>query len=116
MNPLFSEMLKGFEPWKAWDVTKAMEMFTSSDTSRMGVRFIDFQKSAFNTSFDTWMKLQEQSTKVASIFTAGNQAMPEPAKAWATEWENWMKESQTQYRQFVSDNYDRLKTLMNTAG
>ena len=42
--------------------------------------------------------------------------MPEPAKAWATEWENWMKESQTQYRQFVSDNYDRLKTLMNTAG
>ena len=88
MNPLFSEMMKGFEPWKAWDYSKAMEMMNASDAARMGVRFIDFQKSAFSTTFDTLMKFQEQSRKVASIFTAGNQAMPESSRSFLEEWEN----------------------------
>ena len=115
MNPFFSEMMKGFDPWKAWDATKAMEMFTSSDASRMGTRFIDFQKSAFNTTFDTWIKLQEQTEKVAAIFTSGNQMMPEAGQAWMSEWQGWFKENQVKKKKTVADNFDRLKNLMNTA-
>jgi len=108
MNQVFTEMMKGFDSWKGWDMSKNLEMFNTSDAARMGVRFIDFQKSAFNTTFDTMLKMQEQSQKVATAFLANNKAIPDSGRVLMEEWQTQLTNNQTEFQKYITDHYDRL--------
>ena len=112
MNQAFTDMMKGFDVWKRWDMSKNMEMFNTSDAARMGVRFIDFQKSAFNTTFDTMLKMQEQSQKVTTAFMAGNKGIPDSGRAFLDEWQAQLTSNQNEFRKYVTDHYDRLIDML----
>lgn len=112
MNQVFTEMMKGFDIWKSWDMSKNLEMFNTSDAARMGVRVIDFQKSAFNTTFDTMLKMQEQSQKVTEAFLASNKAIPDSGRAMLAEWQSQLTHNQAEFRKYISDHYDRCIDML----
>lgn len=112
MNQAFTEMMKGFDTWKSWDMSKNMDMFNTSDAARMGVRFIDFQKSAFTTTFETMLKMQEQSQKVATAFMANNKAIPDSGLKFMEEWQAQLTNNQNEFQKYITDHYDRILEMM----
>ena len=112
MNQAFTEMMKGFDTWKSWDMSKNMEMFNTSDAAHMGVRFIDFQKSAFTTTFDTMLKMQEQSQKVATAFMGNNKAVPDSSRVLMEEWQAQLANNQTEFQKYITDSYDRILDML----
>jgi hypothetical protein len=114
MNQAFTEMMKGFDSWKSWDMPKNMEMFNTSDAARMGARFIDFQKNAFTTSFETMLKMQEQSQKVAAAFMENNSAIPAPGRALLDQWQAQLSNNQTEFQKYITDHYDRVLEMMQS--
>ncbi|WP_300670279.1 hypothetical protein [Desulfoluna sp.] len=113
MNQVFTEMFKGFDSWKSWDMSKNLEMFNSPDAARMGVRFIDFQKSAFNTTFDTMLKMQEQSQKMTTALMSGNKSMPDSGQKLMDDWQTQLTTNQNEFRKYITDHYDQLIGMLN---
>lgn len=108
MNESFTKAMKDFDIWKGWNMAGNMDMLNSSDAARMGARFIDFQKSAFSITFETMLKMQEQSQKAASVFMTENKAIPEQSRDMLDQWQSQLTQGQNDFQKYIVGHYDRL--------
>lgn len=112
MNESFAKAMKDFDFLKGWNMAGNMDMLNTSDAARMGARVIDFQKSAFSITFETLLKMQEQTQKVTSVFMTENKAIPEQSRAMLDQWQSQLTQGQNDFQKHIIDHYDRLIDML----
>lgn len=76
-------------------------------------QIIDFQKSAFNNTFDSITMLQEHSEKAASTFMSSSPFMQNQNNKMIDEWFDGLKKGRDDFRKMVDDNFDKLEAFFS---
>ena len=109
------EFMKNISSLQPLDLSQNPDLFKDMGNSKMGLQLLDFQKSAFDNSFNTIVKIQEQSEKIADSFLKENSSIPAEGKKLINEWRGALKKGQVEFKKSVDDSFKKAESLLADA-
>lgn len=109
---MMDEFMKNVSSFQAFDLSKTPDIFKDMNTSKIGMQLLDFQKSAFDNSYNTIIKIQEQSDKITESFLKENSAFPEEGKKLLNEWRGVLKKGQAEFKKTVDDSFKKAEAFL----
>jgi polyhydroxyalkanoate synthesis regulator phasin len=82
------------------------------ENDKMVKQMIDYHKAAFETSFNSVLMLQEQTTKALDNILQQSPVIPEQTKAFINEWTNIYKKATADFKEAADQNYSKLEELL----
>jgi len=75
-------------------------------------QLIDYQKAAFETSFNSVLMMQEQSSKALDNMLQQSPWLPAQTKAFISEWTNICKKVTTDFKEAADQNYSKMEEFL----
>ena len=75
-------------------------------------QMIDYHKAAFESSFNSVLMLQEQTTKALDNILQQSPVIPAQTKAFVNEWTNIYKKATADFKEAADQNYSKLEELL----
>jgi predicted outer membrane protein len=85
-----------------------METF---EPQKMMTQLVDFQKSAFDNTYEALLKMQEQSEKVVDVLSSGQINQPADNQNQIETWKNTFKKQQVEFKTAVDSGFEKFKDL-----
>ena len=85
------------------------------ENTKMVKQMIDYHKAAFETSFNSVLMLQEQTTKALDNILQQSPVLPEQTKAFINEWTNIYKKVTADFKEAADQNYSKLEEMLASA-
>lgn len=82
------------------------------ENDKMVKQMIDYHKAAFETSFNSVLMLQEQTTKALDNILQQSPWLPEQTKAFINEWLNIYKKVTDDFKEAADQNYSKMEELL----
>ena len=112
---MMDEFMKNASSFKGFEMPQGADFMNNLTNSKIGVQLLDFQKSAFNNSYNTIVKIQAQSEKMADSFLKENSALPAEGKKMINEWKAAFKKGQAEFKKSVDDSFDKAEAYLAEA-
>ena len=81
------------------------------DPKMMAKQVIEFNKTAFDNTFNAMVLLQDQMEKVMSFYVEQNKLFPDEGKKAITEWIKAFKRARDDFKNSVDDNYKKVESF-----
>jgi len=82
------------------------------ENDKMVKQMIDYHKAAFETSFNSVLMLQEQTTKALDNVLQQSPIIPAQTKAFINEWTNIYKKVNADFKEAADQNYSKLEKFL----
>jgi hypothetical protein len=82
------------------------------ENTKMVKQMIDYHKAAFETSYNSVLMFQEQTTKALDNILQQSPVLPAQTKAFINEWSNIYKKVTTDFKEAADQNYSKLEELL----
>lgn len=115
IKDMMDEFMKNVSTFKPFELPQNADFLKDITNSKMGLQLLDFQKSAFNNSYNTMIKIQAQSEKIADSFLKENSAIPAEGKKVLNEWKAVFKKGQTEFKKSVDDSFIKAESYLSDA-
>ncbi len=79
---------------------------------KMVKQAIDFQKTAFDNSFNVITLAEEQMERMVDIYLSQTMWLPEEGEKVINEWVNTCSEGRENFKKAVDGNYKRVKDFL----
>ncbi len=112
---MMDEFMKNASSFKAFELPQNADFLKDMTNSKVGLQLLDFQKSTFNNSYNTIVKIQAQSEKIADSFLKDNSSIPAEGKKMLTEWKAVLKKGQAEFKKSVDDSFIKAETYLAEA-
>ncbi len=109
---MMDDFMKNANAFKCFELPQNADFLKDITNSKVGIQLLDFQKSIFNNSYNTMVKIQEQSEKIADSFLKENSSIPAEGKKILTEWKAVFKKGQTEFKKSVDDSFTKAETYL----
>ncbi len=76
-------------------------------------QMIDFNKTTFDNTYETFMMLQEQSERMTNTMIEQAAWVPKEGRNAMTEWTKAYKKGQTELKKIVDENFKRAEDFCN---
>jgi hypothetical protein len=83
------------------------------EAEKLAKQMIDFQKTAFNNTFDIVMAVQDQSEKITRSWCEKSGILPDQSKKMMHDWGNVIKKSFGEYKKAVNKSFDMIETCFD---
>ena len=83
------------------------------DQKQIAKQMIQFNKTAFDSSFSAMTMVYEQSEKMVETFLTQAPAIPEEGKKAIKEWMSAYRTGCSQFKKQVDDNYAKVEEYFN---
>ena len=90
-------------------------LYTGGNFMNRGVftkQMINFQKSAFNHTFDIFMALKDQSEKIAGNWCEKNSIFPEQGKIFMNDWTRMIEKGLEEYKKMVNAGFASMENYL----
>lgn len=111
MKNMMGDMWKNMDLTKGFDFTKKLDFMKDFNATKIGLQVLDFQKSTFNNTYNTLVKIQEQSEKIADSFMKDNSAIPAEGRKIIDEWKLVFKKGQTELKKSIDDSFSKAESF-----
>jgi hypothetical protein len=85
------------------------------DPNQMLKQMLDFNKTAFDNTFNAMLTIQEQNEKMFNTFMDQATWMPDEGKKLIFEWINAYKKGCEDFKKAADDNYKKVVDYFKTA-
>lgn len=75
-------------------------------------QIVDFQKSAFENTFNAMLMVQGQTEKMTEAFLSKNNMIPEESQKMLQEWTLAFKKGQEDFKKTMDENFKKFESLM----
>jgi hypothetical protein len=82
------------------------------ENKKIAKQMIDYNKAAFEASFNSVFMLQEQTTRTLDNILQQAPWLPAQTKAFINEWSNIYKKVTTDFKEAVDQNYSKMEELL----
>jgi hypothetical protein len=82
------------------------------ENDKMFKQMIDYHKAAFETSFNSVLMFQEQTTKALDNILQQSPVLPAQTKTVINEWTNIYKKVTADFKEAADQNYSKLEELL----
>jgi|GEM_PF-1081004 len=113
MKNMMSEMWKNMDGMKSLDFGKKLDFMKDFNAAKLGLQVLDFQKSTFNNTYNTFLKIQEQSEKIAESFMKDNTAIPAEGRKILDEWKLVLKKGQTEIKKSIDEGFSKAESFFS---
>lgn len=113
MKNMMSEMWKNMDGMKSFDFGKKLDFMKDFNAAKLGLQVLDFQKSTFNNTYNTFLKIQEQSEKIAESFMKDNTAIPAEGRKILDEWKLVLKKGQTEIKKSIDEGFSKAESFFS---
>lgn len=110
---MMEDFMKNISSFQSFDSTKNNELFKDFNNSKAGLQLLNFQKNAFNNSYNTIVKIQEQSEKIADSFLKDNTTIPAEGVKMLNEWKGALKKGQEEFKKSVDDTFIKAEEYLS---
>ena len=86
------------------------------EQERIAKQMIEFQKAAFNNTFNAMVMLQEQSERMLSISLEQAAWLPEEGKKVMNKWGSFYKKSCEDFKKAVDESYKKMEDFLASSG
>lgn len=83
------------------------------DNKELVKQMIQFNKTAFDTSFSTLSMVYEQNERIVETFLAQAPGLPEEGKKVITDWMSAYRTGCDDFKKLVDDNYAKVEEFFN---
>lgn len=80
---------------------------------KIAKQIIDYHKTAFDNTFDTFSVVQEQMEKMVNNFLQQASLIPEETKEAIINWVNFYKNGQVEFKKTADKNYEKVTQYFN---
>ena len=115
MQNVINDMWKNIGTMKTFDFTKNLDLFKDMNTSKISLQVLDFQKSAFNNTYNTLLKIQEQSEKIADSLIKDNTTIPDEGHRTLDELRLFCKKGQDEIKKTIDDGFVKVESFFSDA-
>jgi hypothetical protein len=84
------------------------------DQKKVFKQMVEFQKGAFDNSFDALAKFQEQGEAMVNAFLAQAAWLPEEGRRAVTDWMDSYKKARADFRDVVDANFEKVKEFFDS--
>ena len=84
------------------------------ENTKMVKQMIDYHKAAFETSFNSVLMFQEQTTKALDNIFQQSPVLPPQTKAFMNEWTGIYKKATADFKEAADQNYSKLEEFLAT--
>ncbi|MCP3920982.1 MAG: hypothetical protein GY714_00200 [Desulfobacterales bacterium] len=81
------------------------------EPQKMMGQLVEFQKNAFNNTYDAMLKIQEQSEKIVTVLTSGQLKTPKESQKYVDNWTMALKKQQAEFKTNVDSGFEKFKSL-----
>lgn len=113
MKNMMSEMWKNMDGMKSLDFGKKLDFMKDFNAAKLGLQVLDFQKSTFNNTYNTFLKIQEQTEKIAESFMKDNTAIPAEGRKILDEWKLVLKKGQTEIKKSIDEGFSKAESFFS---
>lgn len=85
------------------------------DQKKMFKQMIDFNRAAFENTYNAMVTIQDQTERMAQMFVDQSSGIPKEGKKLMQEWLNAYKKGRENFKTLMDQNYDRLETMLAEA-
>ncbi len=111
MKNMMNEMWKNMDTFKTFDFSKKMDFMKDFNAAKLGLQVLDFQKSTFNNTYNTFLKIQEQTEKIADSFMKDNSAIPAEGRKILDEWRLVLKKGQNEIKKSIDEGFMKAESM-----
>lgn len=111
MKNMMSEMWKNMDGVKGFDFGKKLDFMKDFNAAKLGLQVLDFQKSTFNNTFNTLLKIQEQTEKIAESFLKDNNTIPAEGRKILDEWKLVLKKGQAEIKKSIDEGFTKAESF-----
>jgi hypothetical protein len=76
-------------------------------------QMVDFNKAAFDNSFNTMLILQEQMERMAKVYTDQATGISAEAKSAVNEWTKLYKKGLTDFKNMMDENFKKVESFLS---
>lgn len=80
---------------------------------KIAQQILDFQKTAFDNTFNAMLMMQGQTEKMADAFMGQNSMIPEESQKMISEWMLACKKGQDDFKKNIDDNFKKLESFFS---
>lgn len=113
MKNMMGDMWKNMDLMKSFDFAKKFDVMKDFNAARIGLQVLDFQKSTFNNTYNTLLKLQEQSEKIAESFMKDNSVIPDEGRKILGEWKLVLKKGQSEIKKSIDESFTKAESFFS---
>jgi hypothetical protein len=113
MKNMMGEMWKNMDTMKTFDFAKKFDLMKDFNAAKLGLQVLDFQKSTFNNTYNTMLKIQEQSEKIADSFMKDNTAIPAEGRKILDEWKLVLKKGQLEIKKSIDEGFSKAESFFS---
>eukprot|EP00767_Chilomastix_cuspidata_P007959 gnl/Chilomastix_cuspidata/8896.p1 GENE.gnl/Chilomastix_cuspidata/8896~~gnl/Chilomastix_cuspidata/8896.p1 ORF type:complete len:100 (-),score=15.33 gnl/Chilomastix_cuspidata/8896:400-699(-) len=85
------------------------------EPGKMVQQMIDFQKTAFDNSYNAMIMFQSQTEKMAESMLSKNSMLPEESQKMINEWILAFKKGREDFKKSVDENFAKMEEFFTTA-
>ena len=85
------------------------------DPNQMFKQMLEFNKTAFDNSYNAMLTIQEQNEKMFNTFLEQATWMPEEGKKLVREWTAACKKGSEDFKKAADENYKKVADFFSTA-
>lgn len=85
------------------------------EPTKMMQQMIDFQKTAFENSYNAMIMMQSQTEKMAESLLSKNSILPEEGQKMINEWILAFKKGRDDFKKSVDENFAKMEEYFNSA-
>ncbi|MDY0162988.1 hypothetical protein [Desulfobotulus sp.] len=82
------------------------------EPTKIAQQIIEFQKTAFDNTFNAMVMVQNQTEKMAETFLSKNNMIPEEGQKMLQEWMLAFKKGQEDFKKTVDENFKKFESLI----
>ena len=109
-----SPLIKGRRIPNAY--TKNAGGYTDMEPLKMAKQMIDFQKAAFDNTFDAMVLLQDQTERMVGTYMEQAAFLPEEGKKMLREWVQTFKKGREEFKKTVDESFGKVEAYFSEAG
>ncbi|PIE74614.1 MAG: hypothetical protein CSA18_04410 [Deltaproteobacteria bacterium] len=79
------------------------------DPAKIIQQMIDFQKAAFDNSYNAMVMFQSQTEKIAESIMAKNTMLPEENQKMINEWLTALKKGREDFKKSIDENFTKME-------
>ena len=84
------------------------------DQKKLFKQMLDFNKSAFENSFNAMVMLQEQAERAANTILDQATWLPEDGRKGIQQWADSYKKGRDEFKKLIDENYSRVETYFES--
>ncbi|MGM0418272.1 MAG: hypothetical protein ACQEQS_06080 [Thermodesulfobacteriota bacterium] len=85
------------------------------EPTKMVQQMFDFQKTAFENSYNAMTMFQSQTEKMAESMLSKNSMLPEESQKMINEWMLAAKKGREEFKKSIDDNFSKMEELFTSA-